>query len=140
MNETVETITAVQALGVALSIPAGTMTMGECQDAAPAMLEHLQAMGFDIVQRELARALAESEKRVKVLEETVEAMSGDAADLTDLIGEAAAMRTVLGHLLGNDRGRIHDSGCGVCDAGRALLTAEHELPSYRALSEPETPR
>jgi len=64
MNETVETITAVQALGVALSIPAGTMTMGECQDAAPAMLEHLQAMGFDIVQRELARALAESEKRV----------------------------------------------------------------------------
>ena len=68
MNETVETITAVQALGVALSIPAGTMTMGECQDAAPAMLEHLQAMGFDIVQRDMARALAESEKRVRVLE------------------------------------------------------------------------
>ena len=41
-------LTAVQALGVALSIPAGTMTMGECQDAAPAMLEHLRAMGYDV--------------------------------------------------------------------------------------------
>ena len=72
MNETVETITAVQALGVALSIPAGTMTMGECQDAAPAMLEHLQAMGFDIVRRDLLCALVESEKRVKAVLEAAE--------------------------------------------------------------------
>jgi hypothetical protein len=68
---------------------------------------------------------------------TIEAMSGDAADLHDLIGEAAAMRTVLGHVLV----RTHDSGCGTCDAARALLTAEHELPSRAALqpaSEPPT--
>lgn len=76
---------------------------------------------------------------------TIEAMSGDAADLHDLIGEAAAMRTVLSHLLGDDRGRIHDSGCGICDAGRALLTADHELPSFaanlaaRQAEPPETP-
>jgi hypothetical protein len=73
--------------------------------------------------------------QLREAEATIEAMSGDAADLTDLISEAAAMRTVLGHLLGDDRGRIHDSGCGVCGAGRALLTAEHELPSFAATPE-----
>jgi hypothetical protein len=54
------------------------------------------------------------------------------------IGEAAAMRTVLGHLL-NPRGRIHDSGCGTCDAGRALLNSDHELPSLTPGALPDHP-
>ena len=41
-------LTAVQALGVALSVQAGTLTMDECQERAPAMLEHLRAMGWDV--------------------------------------------------------------------------------------------
>jgi hypothetical protein len=53
---------------------------------------------------------------------TIEAMGNDAADLIEAYDEMAAMRTVLAHLL-NDRGAIHDSGCGICDAGRALLSA-----------------
>jgi hypothetical protein len=59
---------------------------------------------------------------------TIEAMSGDAADLTDLMDEAAALRKTLAHVLV----RTHDSGCGTCDAARALLNAEHELPSRAA--------
>lgn len=49
MNETVETLTATQALGVALTVPASSMTMGECQAAAPVMLDHLRAMGYDVM-------------------------------------------------------------------------------------------
>ena len=41
-------LTAVQALGVALSVQAGTLTMDECQERAPAMLEHLRAMGWEL--------------------------------------------------------------------------------------------
>ena len=42
-------LTPTQALGVALSVQAGTMEMGEAQERAPAMLEHLRAMGFDVI-------------------------------------------------------------------------------------------
>ncbi len=56
------------------------------------------------------------------------ATSGDAADLTDLMDEAAALRTALAHVLV----RTHDSGCGTCDAARALLTADHEFPALEA--------
>lgn len=42
-------LSAVEALGVALSVQAPTTTMGECQEQAPGMLEHLRAMGFDVV-------------------------------------------------------------------------------------------
>jgi len=86
--------------------------------------------GFPMDDAEAAAAiLAELPDMMLVRRDAWEAMQGDAADLTDLIGEAAAMRTVLRHLIGDDRGRIHDNGCEVCDAGRALMTAEHELPS-----------
>ncbi len=44
-------LSAVQALGVALSVQAETMVMGEAQDRAPSMLEHLRAMGFDVTPR-----------------------------------------------------------------------------------------
>ena len=57
---------------------------------------------------------------------TIDAMSGDAADLVDLMDEAAALRTALAHVLI----RTHDSGCGTCDAARALLSADHELPAF----------
>lgn len=45
---TTDAITATQALGVALSVQAETMTMGEAQERAPAMLDHLRRMGFDV--------------------------------------------------------------------------------------------
>lgn len=44
--ETVESITATQALGVALSVAAPTMTMHEAQVAAPAMEDHLRRIGY----------------------------------------------------------------------------------------------
>ena len=42
-------LTPTQALGVALSVQAGSMVMGEAQDRAPDMLDHLQRMGFTVV-------------------------------------------------------------------------------------------
>lgn len=43
-----EKITPAEAIGVALSVFAGSKPMYECQEAAPDVLEHLQNMGFDV--------------------------------------------------------------------------------------------
>lgn len=39
-------LTAVQAVGVALSIPMGRTPMHKCQELAPKVVRHLMAMGF----------------------------------------------------------------------------------------------
>jgi hypothetical protein len=41
-------LTAAEAMGVALSIPMGRTTMGECQSVAPGVLRHLEAMGWEL--------------------------------------------------------------------------------------------
>ena len=41
-------LTPEQALGVALSVAAPTMVMGDAQAAAPDMLAHLNAMGYTL--------------------------------------------------------------------------------------------
>ncbi len=46
---TTEELTPTQALGVALSVQAETMTMHEAQDRAHDMLVHLNRMGFDLI-------------------------------------------------------------------------------------------
>lgn len=71
-------LTPTQALGVALSIPAGTMTMGDCQEAAPEMLAHLNAMGFDVVPTvRLATAEARSTALEGALEQAAYAIHGE---------------------------------------------------------------
>ena len=138
MNETVETITAVQALGVALSIPAGTMTMGECQDAAPAMLEHLQAMGFDIVQRDMARALAESEERAELGDAWAAAEAALPEGFSFYGGasiEGYLFRAVRGSAPTESELRYSPTYNGSGPTPAAALRA-----LAAALSEPETPR